>query len=1795
MKIDKIKITGQELPKLAAPVPEDSYLELRVSYLVGHTTRGEMVSYDVELKDDEIAEIVFEDGTSWFASSYTLQEALDIPMSVSDRAGESIIELPTEIRADSAERGFVSNIALKIFNIFAKKAGTAMVDFSVKNLAARLEDRQLDEKIGLFRLGPNFELEKFSPSAVSKPYCLLIHGTAASTESSFGDVRGSELMKYLSNTYEDRILAFQHRSLTENPVQNVLALMKQLPDQCTLHLITTSKGGLLGEVLSRFCSVDGDGIGFTRSELEILRKNYPLRYFDSLVTDIESIRELERSKKIVVEKFIRIACPAGGTILASNRLDHLFNITFNLLGLGTGLSTNPVYIAFKNLIAAVIDTKNKVDVLPGIEVQHPASPFIKALNSAVDPTNPSSSVVINNSLVVIAGNTKPALRFSALLIIASKLFFEGKNDLIVNTDSMASGTRRKGMVQQFLYEETDINHFRYMSCPRTKYAVKSALETKWGEKIPEFTEQLLSETVTSERNILLKLEMGELFPTDASGSKPIVVLLPGIMGSNLSLDDTLLWINYPRFIFGGLRDLANQNVRATSLVAASYRKLTKFLQETYDVVVFPFDWRKPMKESARLLDLKLQDLMKTGQPVKLIGHSMGGVLIRDYMKLYPTNWQNLNRSAGFRLIFLGSPLKGSFRIPAVLMGKDSIIHKLNMIDRAHSVKELLQIFSKFKGLLGLLPFTKQGEYDFGKVETWVKLREGIGEVDWPLPTAEDLKEFADYREAMCDIMTNEDLSNAVYIAGQDKVTPSGYYMHETPAGKDLVFLCTGEGDASVTWDSGIPANLIEKDRVYYVDVTHGSLANEPDMFKGVREILETGSTSQFTRTRPLVKTEEKVFISSEYRDFDLSQYGLENTLLGLGSKPQPVARELPIRVSVSLGDLKYARYPTLAGHFENDGVLFAEKAIDDFLGGILSQHHKLDIYPGSIGSNDIFLPTHSVFKGAIIIGLGKPGELSGPLLTSSVEQGVANYLLYLSKAGLTSSADQKTNGLTGISSLIVGCGYGGLSIETSIKAIVQGVFNANLKIRNLKLENPKTIEHIEFIELYEDKAISSFITVSRIEKDESSVFRIIREGDRIKSLLGHKKRIPLDSSEGWWNRISVEAEGDDKSIRKLVFKADTSSSREEKQDLLTTPALMEEIISEMSTNHNWTADRAKAIFELLIPNDFKDKLKRHGNIIWSVDTYSAGYPWELLQEGLSDSKPMCISSGMIRQLSTMEYRKQIRTVPRNKALIIADPQLGGYCFQLPGARQEGEKVAELFAAEDIPLEKSINETHIEIIRKMFSDEYKYIHLSGHGSFNKEHPEESGMVIGKKLFLSTREIQQMSTSPELVFVNCCHLGKSDSVAEELYQQRFRLAANIGIQLINNGVKCVIAAGWAVDDSAALLFAEVFYKKMFCNNTFGESVHAARKAVYEKFGEKNTWGAYQCYGDPFYRFEHRRGASSPKELNYLLAREAEIDLDNLLSDIEIGKQTSAEFIEKLKRIITAVDKTDIRNSLITEKEAFVYLETGDYDQACNVFGKLLSREDTSYSFSAIERFYNVRAKKTISDYLKEVKNNETKNSVDKKNYLEQINKVIDDFQTLFIMSQTPDRFNMLGSTYKRQAFLLTENDKLRAYKQAAYAYYRGYKLHPKWYALTNWLAIEESLVLVMQTRKTDLNAENVPIGYQFPGQKESIEMLDRMKPDPSLLTEDLSYWDLVSEINIRLCKYIIEFDPDKGPSIQVFASELSELWKMAGSKGKRFAEIEHLEFLIDILSTSKNRIAGKLSENLIILKNILEKIV
>jgi len=1744
-----IKNDGAET--VSRQTANDARLEWKASYQVSATRAiGEV--HELNLGENDLLEFIFDDDSTWFGGTDSLYHVFPEATGRKRAAGETF-ELPAYLDSGDNKRGFIGDIALKILNVFTKKAVTR----KVKDIAIGLEKKLLEGRSGLYSINNSFQFTKAAPKKSDKPYLLFIHGTNSYTVGAFGDIYNSELWTHIVNTYSGNILGFEHETLTKSPLQNVAELMNELPAGAVLHVISHSRGGLVGDVLSRFCN---DNNGFTDTEIAYLQK---CNRADD-INFIYALRQLASSKKLRLEQHIRVACPAYGTTILSKRLDHFLNISFNLLGLIGGPVMKLVAGEFRELISAAVEVKNDPTELPGLESMNPDSPFLKVLN------NPDTR--INAPLAVISGNTGIGLNLKALLVIASKLFYFRDNDLVVDTRSMYCGSHRTGTIQYFFDEGAEVDHVRYFRNRRTQDALLLALRNISVPAIPNFTTLQQDEEATLDRNALLGLDGGSVYRDEVSGTKPILILLPGIMGSNLKVKDKLVWINYLRFLMGELTrlDIRKDGIAATSLIKTSYKKIVDHFDGTYDVVTFPFDWRRPLADAADALNERILRYLPLNQPIRIVGHSMGGVVSRDFIIRHPQTWKQLNATPGFRLLLLGAPLGGSHRIPYVLAGKDPIISKLAKIDLNHTKKELLDVFRQFPGLLGLLPLSSQPA-DFASAATWKQMKEA-SLFDWNIPEASDLTFFKKYRDQVLSGLDSIDYSNIIYIAGKDDETVCGFEINKELPDEQLVFLSTAEGDQSVTWESGIPKQLIGSDGLYYVNVTHGALANEPSIFNGIAEILSTGKTGLLSKVRPVTRTAGTVFRATEKESFAIDPAGLERTLLGL-PEPKVTTTEVnrvPLKVSISHGDLLYSRYPILVGHFRNDGIMSAESVIDYYMGGALMERQRLGMYPGDIGSNEVMLKAVSDFNGTVVMGLGDPGALTVYQLILTVEQGILKYMLESRTTGM------KDNAENGISSLLIGAGYGGLSTESSLRAIIQGIQNANDKIQAMGLDQLNAITHIEFVELYEDRCLQCLYTLTRLAAEENTALNIRLSGQHIKKLFGSRLRLPLESSSEWWKRISVVLMEEQKldtaqPVRSLRFSASTGSAREEQRDLFTTPVIIEQLINDLSTDNHWSDALARTVFELLIPNDFKENIRRQSNTIWILDKVTAGYPWELLQDAGNGSQPLCCNAGMIRQLYTPDFRIRIKPVANSKALIVGDPDLAGYAFasQLPGAEKEAHLVNRLLSDNGFDTGNTcIHSSSSAIIRALFQDDYKVIHLAGHGIFNEDLSQPSGMLIGNNVFLSTREICQMSTVPELVFVNCCFLGKMDGGAEKYYRDRFRLAANIGTQLIENGVKVVVAAGWAVDDDAAYHFTEVFYSRMLAGNNFGQAVLAARQSTFTRYPNTNTWGAYQCYGDPFFTLAKPGKPSAAKPYRYMIPQEAVIDLDNLLNKTDVKGYTAASLLSTLEAISLAVDEQGIRNAGITEKEAIAYAEFNQQEKAIEKFESLLRMEQAGFSVTALERYCNIRAKKCVSDWMA---------GISKSSQPAKLDKVIGDMEQLLGMSPTAERFCLMAKAYKSKALISsTRPQKLAALAQAASYFHKAVTKtdnNYKGYALSNWLAIEYVLV---ELGKHKWGADT-PQRYHLPALKEIKEALKTFIDQAADVSGDMDFWGRIDQVNARLILWLLEGKGAEKAAEKQLREAFAGIWNSAGSQNKKISQKSHFEFLITMLSLAEGAVS------------------
>lgn len=320
---------------------------------------------------------------------------------------------------------------------------------------------------------------------------------------------------------------------------------------------------------------------------------------------------------------------------------------------------------------------------------------------------------------------------------------------------------------------------------------------------------------------------------------------------------------------------------------------------------------------------------------------------------------------------------------------------------------------------------------------------------------------------------------------------------------------------------------------------------------------------------------------------------------------------------------------------------------------------------------------------------------------------------------------------------------------------------------------------------------------------------------------------------------------------------------------------------------------------------------------------------------------------------------------------------------------------------------------------------------------------------------------------------------------------------------------------------------------------------------------------------------------------MAEEAEIDLGNLHNEMETNRYSTKDYLEKMQVIYTAVEKAGIRNAGITEKEALIYADLGEYDFAMLKFKELFKNEKASFATSTIQKYYNTKSKKAVADY----RSGKAKAS----DLMAEINGAIAGLESLLTLGNVSELNSLLASTYKRKAILSTvKTQKEKAYKDAAKYYMKAHNIQSNLYSaycLTNWFELE-MLFPAEQGWKEEIFYVNSV--YPIRSNKDAIHMLNILKTKMLAEDDNTDFWHIAAIANIKLCLLILGNSKDQADWQEVL-STFKKVWQRAGSKGKRMAETEHLDFLIDAITLSKNQPAQKLKKNIEQLKGELEKLI
>jgi hypothetical protein len=239
-------------------------------------------------------------------------------------------------------------------------------------------------------------------------------------------------------------------------------------------------------------------------------------------------------------------------------------------------------------------------------------------------------------------------------------------------------------------------------------------------------------------------------------------------------------------------------------------------------------------------------------------------------------------------------------------------------------------------------------------------------------------------------------------------------------------------------------------------------------------------------------------------------------------------------------------------------------------------------------------------------------------------------------------------------------------------------------------------------------------------------------------------------------------------------------------------------------------------------------------------------------------------------------------------------------------------------------------------------------------------------------LTAAEVGQMEVVPDLVFLNCCHLGTVDGQPAVRGVEYNKLASSLSRELIEMGVRVVVVAGWAVDDRAGQHFAEVFYRSLIDGGQpFGEAVHQARRETYDAFPTTNTWGAFQAYGDPGYLLDPVRSRAGRlwADANFVAPQELIDQLDQVRERLKrpggSKDRTTLRTLEReLAALLSRAPKAWAEQGDVQYAIGRVYSDFGEagFDRACAYYLKAIEREEDAarVPIRAIEQLANMEAR-------------------------------------------------------------------------------------------------------------------------------------------------------------------------------------------------------------------------------------------
>ena len=337
----------------------------------------------------------------------------------------------------------------------------------------------------------------------------------------------------------------------------------------------------------------------------------------------------------------------------------------------------------------------------------------------------------------------------------------------------------------------------------------------------------------------------------ADGKRVPTVLLPGLMGSLLASIrgiGTMLWFN-PTLIADGHINLLDLNDAGTGdrspdveIVPVGIEKLTYLrailaLARETRLYEFPYDWRRNLEWNAGLLHQSILrwSSANPGRRFVLVGHSMGGMVARTYLALYPAEAE----SRVERVIMVATPLHGAVLPILVFSGETN---PAQVVTRLHPDNDVVRFAANLPSSYQLLPappalFSPRRPYpanwDLYDARAWSKPAVRQDYLD-DARAYHDLIDRSDPQLEMSEIAGchRRTITDVIGAGDGSLSTDSDYTLVYQDDGPD-------SGDGTVPLWSTVREGI----KTYYVEGGHNALPGSPEVIDAILELTHEGKSS----------------------------------------------------------------------------------------------------------------------------------------------------------------------------------------------------------------------------------------------------------------------------------------------------------------------------------------------------------------------------------------------------------------------------------------------------------------------------------------------------------------------------------------------------------------------------------------------------------------------------------------------------------------------------------------------------------------------------------------------------------------------------------------------------------------------------------------------------------------------------------------------------------------------------------------------------------------------------------------